>query len=73
MITLELSPKEADMLRDILVSYVSDLRMEISNTDSMDVREGLKEREVLLKRLIQQLEDRRREQDHRQPCCPNQR
>jgi hypothetical protein len=55
MITIELSPKEADMLRDVLVSYVSDLRMEISNTDSMDFRENLKEREAFLKRIIQQL------------------
>mgnify|MGYP001774160955 CR=1 FL=1 len=56
MITIELSPKEADMLRDVLVSYVSDLRMEISNTDSMDFRENLKEREAFLKRVIRQLE-----------------
>lgn len=56
MVTLELSPKEAAMLRDVLVSYTSDLRMEVADTDSMEFREGLKEREAFLKRLIQKLE-----------------
>jgi hypothetical protein len=56
MLTLELSPNEAATLRDVLASYLSDLRMEIADTDSMDFREGLKEREALLKRLMQQLQ-----------------
>ncbi|MEW6144541.1 MAG: hypothetical protein AB1598_05930 [Thermodesulfobacteriota bacterium] len=49
---LNLTAEEADMLKEILASYLSDLRMEIADTDSMDFREELKKREVLLKRLI---------------------
>lgn len=55
MVQLTLAPQEATMLRDVLESYVSDLRMEISNTDSMEFREGLKSREEFLKKILQQL------------------
>jgi hypothetical protein len=48
----DLTPEEVEMLNEILTSYLSDLRMEIADTDSMDFREELKKREVLLKRLI---------------------
>ncbi len=56
MVSIELTAKEVDMLRLILSSYLSDLRMEISGTDSMDFREGLKEREAFLKKVLQRLE-----------------
>ena len=52
---LELDEAEAGVLRETLADYVSDLRMEISNTDSMDFREALKEKERLLKRLLERL------------------
>jgi len=52
MSTLELTADESAMLRGILESYLSDLRMEISNTDSMDYREMLKVKEVFLKKII---------------------
>jgi hypothetical protein len=55
MVQVTLRPEEAVMLREVLESYISDLRMEISNTDSMDFRQGLKSREEFLKRLLQQL------------------
>jgi hypothetical protein len=55
MSTLNLSAGEGAMLREILASYLSDLRMEIAGTDSMDFREGLKKREVFLKRLLRDL------------------
>ncbi len=55
MITIELTSKEAEMLRFVLASYLSDLRMEIADTDSMDFREGLKEREAFLKKMLRQL------------------
>jgi hypothetical protein len=35
---------------------LSDLRMEIADTDSMQFRESLKREEVLLKKLLQQLD-----------------
>jgi len=52
---IDLTNEEAEMLNEILASYLSDLRMEIADTDSMDFREELKKREVLLKRLLNDL------------------
>jgi hypothetical protein len=57
MLRLELSREEAAMLRQVLESYVSDLRMEISDTDRMEFREELKIRESFLKGLIARLEE----------------
>ena len=56
MIRLGLTPNEATALKEVLSSYLSDLRMEIADTDSMTFREGLKQRELFLKRLIGELE-----------------
>lgn len=55
MVQLTLTAEEVATLRSALQSYVSDLRMEIADTDSMDFRERLKAEETLLKRLLQQL------------------
>jgi hypothetical protein len=55
MIRLELSDDDARILRDVVESCLSDLRMEIADTDSMDFREALKRREEFLKRLVKQL------------------
>lgn len=56
MIRIDLNHVEGKMLTDILQSYLSDLRMEISNTDRMDFRERLKQEEVFLKKLLVALE-----------------
>lgn len=53
---IDLSDVEAATLRDALDSYLSDLRMEIADTDRMDFREGLKERRKILEGLLQRLE-----------------
>ena len=53
MVRLELTPTEAEVLRMVLESYLSDLRMEIADTDSMDYREGLKGRKVVLRRIVE--------------------
>lgn len=52
---VDLNAEEVEMLNEILSSYLSDLRMEIADTDSKDFREGLKKKEVLLKRLLKDL------------------
>ena len=52
MVQIEITSEEAQMLLEILETYLSDLRMEIADTDQMDFREGLKKKEELLKRLI---------------------
>ena len=56
MTQITLTSEEADALRGALSCYVSDLRMEIADTDSWQFRQNLKHEEVLLKKLIQQLD-----------------
>ena len=55
MAKIELNPNEVEMLRGVLESYLSDLRMEISDTDSMEFRNKLKEREEFIKKLLNQI------------------
>ena len=57
---LTLTDEEAGTLRRVLEEYVSDLRMEIADTDSMDFRDQLKQEEAFLKGLIEQLGTDRR-------------
>ncbi|HEX3035919.1 MAG TPA: hypothetical protein VHT73_12470 [Thermodesulfobacteriota bacterium] len=54
---IDITSEEAQMLREVLGSYLSDLRMEISNTENMSFREELKKREEFLKKLIKHLEE----------------
>jgi hypothetical protein len=53
--TIQLADEEAEVLRSVLEEYITDLRMEVSNTDNMDFREALKRKEEILKRLAGQL------------------
>jgi hypothetical protein len=53
---LTMTQAEVRTLREILSSFLSDLRMEIADTDSMSFREGLKRQEDLLKKLLDQLD-----------------
>ncbi len=49
---------EADdetVLKMVLESYLSDLRMEIAGTDSMDFREKLKARKTILRKVVAQI------------------
>ena len=55
MTTIQLEPGEADVLRHVLESYLSDLRMEIADTDSKDFRDGLKHRKEVLNRVLERL------------------
>ena len=52
---LNLTIEEAQILNEVLTGYLSDLRFEIANTDSGFFREGLKEREAFLKRIVEDL------------------
>ena len=49
---LKLTNEEAAELKEVLTSYVSDLRMEIADTDKYEFREQLKQRKKLLVNLI---------------------
>jgi hypothetical protein len=53
--TIQLADEEAEILKSVLEEYISELRMEVSNTDNMDFREALKRKEAILKRLVGQL------------------
>ncbi len=49
---LNLTDTEALVLEGVLESYLSDLRMEIADTDQMDFREKLKQEEVVVKKIL---------------------
>jgi hypothetical protein len=55
MLHIDLTTDEASQLRDILEEDLSELRMEIAATDSMDMREELKRTEIFLKDLLKRL------------------
>ncbi len=52
MTQLELSEEEKGILMEILDSRLSDLRMEIANTDSLDYRNMLKIRKEVLEKVL---------------------
>ena len=55
MPNLELTPDEALLLKEILQSYLGDLRMEIAGTDLQSFRDKLRNNEELIKRIIDHL------------------
>ncbi len=57
MRTVDLSDEDIEILVAVLRSYLSDLRMEIADTDSLEFREILKRRKAVLLRAIGALEN----------------
>ena len=55
MIQITLETHEAAILGEILEAYLSDLRMEIADTDRKDFRDTLKERKDVIKGLLKVL------------------
>ena len=55
MVTVDLTSEEAEELHRILDDYLSDLRMEIVDTEGHDFRVMLKKREEFINRLLNQL------------------
>jgi predicted RNA binding protein with dsRBD fold (UPF0201 family) len=55
MEALGLTARETELAIEAIENYLSDLRMEIANTDSQDFRDGLKERKSALRKLVQAL------------------
>jgi hypothetical protein len=53
MIQLDLTQEERQALLETLESTLSDLRMEIADTDRMDFREMLKTHKAILGRVIE--------------------
>ncbi len=52
---LALQPEEVALLRRILSNYLSDLRMEIADTERYDLRQELKRDEEVIKSLLARL------------------
>ncbi len=52
MIQVDLGDEERQILLEVLESALSDLRMEIADTDSMDFRDMLKGRKEVIKKVI---------------------
>lgn len=55
MIAIDLTPAETEALRDMLSGMLSELRMEIADTDRLEFREMLRARKQLLQRVIDAL------------------
>jgi hypothetical protein len=55
MTHLDLNPTEKEMLREVLESFLSDLRLEVADTEKMAFREDLKKKEVFLKDVLGRL------------------
>jgi hypothetical protein len=52
MFTLTLTEEERAILTTVLEEYIPDLRMEVADTDSGDLREELKHQEAVLKKIL---------------------
>ena len=52
MLELELDEAERQILVTVLESYLSDLRMEIADTDRLEYREMLRERKELVQKVL---------------------
>lgn len=55
MVRLELTVEEAAELREILMRYLSDLRMEIVDTDRSDYKDSLREERSTVKHILERL------------------
>ena len=55
MSDVSLNEEELIVLRDVLESYLSDLRMEVADTDNYDFRQELKQKEKCLKGILQKI------------------
>ena len=57
MTSLELTKEEKDKLIEVLESYISDLRMEMADTDSSFFREELKAKKIILIGILDRLKN----------------
>ncbi len=53
--TITLSDSEKEILAEALDTYLSDLGMEITDTDSMDYREKLKLKRTVIQKILKEL------------------
>lgn len=55
MLQLDLTLDEARVLQDALQCFLSDLRVEVRNTDNREYKEALKQNEAHLKKVLNHL------------------
>jgi hypothetical protein len=55
MFQLNLTDEERTLLAELLDVAISDIRMEIADTDRREYREFLKNREVLMKKVFREM------------------
>jgi ATP-dependent Lon protease len=63
----ELTGREADVLKETLDVALSELRMEIADTDKKDFRDMLKEKKQLLIGIVDRLDEARSGREAREP------
>jgi hypothetical protein len=56
MLQLELNVPEQETLAEVLRSFLSELRNEVSHTDRLAYRDRLKAQEVLIKQILEKVE-----------------
>ena len=52
MITIQLTQAEQELLTQILECCISDIRMEIADTDNINFKQMLKNRKAIMKQLL---------------------
>ena len=57
MVQLDLSPEEKKVLEEVLTTCISNLRMEICDTDRKDFRDEIKGQKELLMKVVDTLKD----------------
>lgn len=55
MVSIDITEDEAKVLHTVIDSYLSDLRMEIADTDRKDFRDMLKHRKQVLIKVLGEL------------------
>lgn len=56
MVNIDMTTEEKGILLDILENYISDLRMEIADTDKSDFKEKLKTKKEALNAILAKLQ-----------------
>ena len=56
MVQLDLTPDETKVLIEVLSACISNLRMEICDTDRKDYRDEIKQRKEILLKVVEALE-----------------
>jgi hypothetical protein len=56
MLSIELTTAERDVLREMVSGMLSELRMEIADTDRLEYRDMLRARKTVLQRVLDAIE-----------------